>query len=227
MKILGGKSQLATQISQIVRRLRLPSQSFLEPFCGAAWITVHLYPGPTTASDISAPLICLHQAVQKGWEPPDFISEDMYSILQRASRDGETSPFITFAGYSCSWSGKWWGGYARGNSRNYCLEAKKSLLQKHTSLKNVLFEHANYKNLEPKNLCIYCDPPYANTTSYDTPWNPKEFWEIMRRWSKNNTVIISEYKAPADFKCIWRHNHFSFKATDSRSTVERLFKYEP
>lgn len=223
MNLLGGKSRLAGQISQVIRRLRLPSQSFLEPFCGAAWVTVHLYPGPTTASDISAPLIHLHKAVQRGWEPPDFISEEMYSILHRASRDGEISPLITFAGYGCSWAGKWWGGYARCDARVYCLEAKKSLLQKHAFLKKVIFKHANYKNLEPKNLCIYCDPPYAGTTGYGIPWNPKEFWEIMREWSQDNTVIISEYKAPSDFKCIWKHDHFSI---GSKSTIERLFKYD-
>jgi hypothetical protein len=25
----------------------------------------------------------------------------------------------------------------------------------------------------------------------------------MRNWSKNNIVIISEYNAPVDFKCVW------------------------
>lgn len=26
----------------------------------------------------------------------------------------------------------------------------------------------------------------------------------MRKWSKKNTILISEYNAPEDFRCVWR-----------------------
>ena len=51
----------------------------------------------------------------------------------------------------------------------------------------------------------------------------------MRNWSKNNTVIISEYEAPYDFECIKEIN----TKTDIRNgdgkkenRVERLFRYK-
>lgn len=33
-------------------------------------------------------------------------------------------------------------------------------------------------------------------------FNSIEFWDKAREWSKKNTVIISEYTAPDDFKCV-------------------------
>ena len=88
-----------------------------------------------------------------------------------------------------------------------------------------MFTHGNYKTLEPKNCCIYCDPPYAGTTGYWPEWEAKQFWETMREWNQNNTVIISEYKAPEDFKIIWECEHFSFKGSKSKATMERLFQH--
>ncbi len=197
----------------------------MEPFCGACWVTQYLK--PATASDISAPLILLHQSIQNGWEPPDFVSEEEYKELHQAYKEGEINPLIGFVGYGLSWGGKWWGGYARSSCgvRVYCLEAKNSLLKKHDKLKDIKFVHANYKNLEPKNLLIYCDPPYQNTTGYGPDWDSNLFWKIMRIWSQTNTVIISEYSAPNDFKIIWAHQHFSFKGRNSQPTTERLFEY--
>ena len=48
---------------------------------------------------------------------------------------------------------------------------------------------------------VYCDPPYANTTKYTgvPDFDSEEFWNIMRAWSKDNDVYISEYEAPDDF----------------------------
>lgn len=224
MNYLGGKARLGREIAQVIRTRRKESQSVLEPFCGAAWVTQYLK--PATASDISAPLILMHQAVQVGWEPPDFVSEKEYKELHQAWIDGEISPLIGFVGFGVSWGGKWWGGYARGDARIYCLESKNSLLKKHEHLSDVKFVHANYKNLEPCGDLIYVDPPYQNTTGYGTDWDSNLFWNIMRIWSQTNTVIISEYQAPSDFKIIWVHQHFSFKGRDSQPTFERLFEWK-
>lgn len=46
-------------------------------------------------------------------------------------------------------------------------------------------------------------PPYSSTTKYfNGEFNSEEFWDIMRNWSKDNLVFISEYVAPTDFKCV-------------------------
>ena len=60
---------------------------------------------------------------------------------------------------------------------------------------------------------IYCDPPYKNSKAgslyrtkskkYDS-FDNKEFWDTMRKWSKNNHVFISELEAPSDFTPVWQ-----------------------
>ena len=60
-------------------------------------------------------------------------------------------------------------------------------------------------------------------------FNTEEFWDVMRNWSKNNDVYISEYVAPDDFECVLEIQ----TKTDIRNgknqldkRVEKLFKYK-
>nr|WP_301281514.1 DNA adenine methylase [Anaerocolumna aminovalerica] len=75
-------------------------------------------------------------------------------------------------------------------------------------MKDVKFEFRDYKTLNPYGMLIYCDPPYVSNTqstkqSYGvSSFDNDEFWNIMRKWSKNNNVYISEYIAPEDFNCV-------------------------
>lgn len=224
MRYLGGKAKCGKDIARIIRSKKHQGQIIREPFCGACWVSQYLYPGPIICSDICKPLILLHQAIQQNWEPPDFVDEQEYSELYQQWKNGECNPLIGFVGFACSWGGKWFAGYARGKNRNFCLESKISLLKKHKQLKHVIFEHRNYKNLNPHYEVIYCDPPYAGTTEYSNKeFDTITFWKIMRLWSENNIVIISEYEAPNDFKIIWQVEHFSIKSTDTKLTTEKLF----
>lgn len=224
MRYLGGKARYGEDIARVIRSKKHQNQTIREPFCGSAWVSQYLYPGPIICSDICEPLILLHQAMQQGWEPPDFISERQYKELKLYWEMGIYSPLIGFAGFACSWGAKWFAGYARDEWRFFCLEAKISLLEKHKRLKHITFEHRNYKNLNPDNEIIYCDPPYKNTTGYiDKIFDTLTFWKIIRHWAQNNTVIISEYTAPSDFKIIWESEHFSMKGTDTKPTTEKLF----
>ena len=110
-----------------------------------------------------------------------------------------------FCGFGCSFAAKWFGGYARGNrGTNYAASASRSLLKHLPYIATAQFKFCSYKDLEPVDSLIYCDPPYQNTTSYGAvePFDHDEFWEVMRVWSKRNTVIVSEYQAPDDFVCV-------------------------
>ena len=223
MNYVGGKARYGAEIAKIVRSRRRPGQMIREPFCGSCWVSQHL-PVPLTCSDNLLPLIQLHRAVQKGWEPPDFVSEDEYSDLREAWQEGENGALIGFVGIAASWGGKWWGGYARGGDRNYVYESKKTLLEKHKHLKDAIFEHRNYKNLLPIGEVIYCDPPYAGTLGYGEIFDHSLFWNTVRQWSQHNTVIVSEYYAPPDFKIICEMSHFAMKGTDKKPTRERLYE---
>lgn len=98
----------------------------------------------------------------------------------------------------------------------------------------VSFESKSYLDYSPEGMIIYCDPPYANTDTGGYRANKGKFdsglfWETMRDWSKNNTVIISEYVAPDDFKCIaeFPQHVSSVRSSKGREKItERLFKLD-
>jgi len=55
------------------------------------------------------------------------------------------------------------------------------------------FTNLSYEKVEiEKNSVIYCDPPYANTASYDDEFNHNQFLEWAD--SQASPVFISEYE---------------------------------
>lgn len=83
-----------------------------------------------------------------------------------------------------------------------------------------------------KNYVIYCDIPYRDTTKYSTGGFPyEEFYEWVKKASVNNTVLISEYNMPDDFKCIWQKETKTLldsnkeKSDDKNIRIEKLFTY--
>lgn len=133
-----------------------------------------------------------------------------------------------FAGFGCSWGGKYFGGYARNNrGRNYCNNAKRTLLKDITKMQNVKFGCKDYRDIEYNNALIYCDPPYEKKTEYTTgSFDSNTFWQWCRDMqARGNTVIVSEYKAPDDFECIWSKNVKLGLRTKNgcENRVEKLF----
>ena len=66
---------------------------------------------------------------------------------------------------------------------------------------------------------LYCTP------DFDT----EEFWEIMRQWSRNNDVYISEYNAPDDFECVLEmptKTDIRNKDNQQDKRIEKLFRYK-
>ena len=76
---------------------------------------------------------------------------------------------------------------------------------------------------------VYCDPPYQNTKQYANAikFDYDQFWNVMRKWSENNYVFVSEQNAPNDFISIWEQKvSRSIKASDKSTAVEKLFVYK-
>lgn len=76
-----------------------------------------------------------------------------------------------------------------------------------------------------------CDPPYQNTKSYGYANQPKmnydEFWNWVRKISKDNYVFVSEQQAPDDFKIIWEKSATrTVNKENNYKAVERLFVYK-
>ena len=106
-----------------------------------------------------------------------------------------------------------------------------SLMKQLPLIKDAQFIQGLFHEHKPENMLVYCDPPYEGTTRYGafSGFDHALFWETMRKWSKNNTVVISEYKAPDDFKCVGGHKtkmRMYDKDGKQQERIERLFMYD-
>ena len=202
MQYLGGKSKIRKELSKFLESVRIPGQTYFEPFVGGGWVLQEMS-GKRKASDGNKALISMYQALQDGWEPPDFVSEQTYKEYQ--SNRNTDDPMTAFCGFGVSFAGKWFGGYARSEGKTcYAATSKRSLLKQLPLIKDVEFVQGLYNEHEPEGMLVYCDPPYANTTQYGafTGFDHVAFWEKMREWTLSNTVVVSEYEAPEDFVCV-------------------------
>ncbi len=228
MHYFGGKFRVGKHIAEYINSYSNQYNTYWEPFCGGCWVTKDISFKYKYVSDNNKYLIALYNALQQEWIPPDKITKEDYKKAKSLELDDALTGFI---GIGCSFSGKWFGGFARDNTeRNYALNAKRSLLKKIKTMQDVVFASTDYKTLGMSDSVVYCDPPYKGMTNgYITNiFNHDEFWDIMRKWSKNNKVIVSEYSAPDDFKCV-----VEFKTkTDIRNKnnkqskrVEKLYEW--
>lgn len=203
MKYLGGKSRTCQHIASSIEQFLKDGMEYVEPFVGGAWVLSKVKWPKRYASDNHKDLILMFQALQSGWMPPDNISEKEYKEFKKQS----PSALRGFVGHCQSWGGKWWGGYARGEGRNYAKEGKNSLLKKIRTCpsEEVIFENRDYRDVlaEKENCVIYMDPPYKDTTDYQNEYNSlfnhEEFWELVRQSAQKNVVLVSECQAPQDF----------------------------
>lgn len=226
MRYLGGKHKIGSTIAYYLNSIRKPNQPYLEPFCGGLNVSVFIN-GPKFLSDYSQSLIILYKSLQNGWMPPDEVSELIYNRYKLFPNPQD--PMTAFCGYGCSFGGKWFGGFGRDgkSKRNFASESKRNLMNKFQYLNEAHFYWSNYKwiNVTPGSL-IYCDPPYEDTTNYGEfkGFDNEEFWDVMRQWSKENTVLVSEYKAPKDFVSIMEFDTFKSVSLGKRDKVtEHLF----
>lgn len=227
---MGGKAKIAKPIARYLQSIRQPGQLYIEPFVGAANILMHMTSGgPCLAYDAHPDLILLWQALQKGWKPPTRVSR----ALHRKLRHSAPSALRAFVGFACSYSAKFFAGWAfsKRNPR-YAGEGSRGLARKMPFLQNVPFQQRDYSTiLNPANALIYCDPPYAGTAGFRgvPQFDHEKFWDTMRRWSQNNTVIISETTAPPDFQIVMqlsapRGIRKHSKARNGKPRTEFLFR---
>ena len=203
----GGKARTAKPISEKILEYGKDCTNFVSLFCGSCAVETKVTEkfNKTVCNDNHKYLIDLYHSLQNGWIPPENITKEQYQYI-RDNKD-ENPALAGFVGFGCSYSGKWFGGYARNSiGRNYAKNAKNTLLRDITCLKDVKFTCKDYRKVEiPKNTVVYCDPPYENTTKYSNEnFDTNVFWDYMRKISENNVVLISELKAPDDFVCIWQ-----------------------
>lgn len=233
MKYMGSKNRIAKHILPIILKDRKDDQWYVEPMVGGANL-IDKVEGNRIGNDINKYVISLLIEVQKGYIPEKITKEEYKQIKDNQYNYPEH--IIGWVGIGCSYSGKWFGGYAGEyrKIRNYQQETINSLLKQKRQLEGVIFLSKNYFEIEyPENSIIYCDPPYEGTTKYKDGFNHSEFWEWCRNKSKKgHSVFVSEYKAPEDFKCVWQKNISSSlsangKIGGNKISTEKLFIYNP
>ena len=256
MQYQGGKSRIAKPISEVIinevsrwkvkdsksisncnRKMGGSNQTFVSLFCGSCAVEAKLASlfDTVICNDNHYYLIELYKALQNGYSPPRFITEEEYQKVRQNIK--EYSPeYVGFVGFGSSFGGKWFGGYGKskkpnGEIRWHSDESKRALERDMKYLQSVKFTCLDYRDVDiPNGSIVYADPPYANTTTYQgQKFDSEAFWEYMRQISKHNQVFISEQTAPDDFKCIWEK---PFTRTLDRNkdnqfkVVEKLFTYK-
>ena len=262
MKYLGGKQRLGKHLSPYLHELwkenreKLKLNGYLEPFCGSLGVFKHMtdLQGATTgfiANDYHPDLIELWKEVQSGkFKYPTSISEQQYlEAKERPSPDA----YKAFVGFGMSFGGRYFGAYSQkylgGKKEDFCKEMVNSLKRTAPLIRksSVKFTNKMYQSMKPRRKFIYCDPPYADTNfpikyrrdvkHYDK-FDNAEFWDIVRRWSQDNLVVVSETTAPPDFIEIWSMDRYRSAAQSGKTRfqneekkkdtrkIEKLFIHE-
>ncbi len=227
MRYIGGKAKIAPWLLDIMLKTRTKDQWYIEPFCGGC-NTLWQVDSKRIGIDSCEYLIAMWKALQKGWIPPNIIKQEVYDHV-RVNKDKYKKEIIGFVGYGTSFSGKFFGGMARGKKNNglprdYITEARRTVLTQSATMKEVKFVCTNSLEVKafPSQSLIYCDPPYANTLGYREKFNTEKFWQWANGLVKQgHKVFISELVAPTDWQCVFQRN----KSNDINGStrIEKLF----
>ena len=200
--------------------------------CGGGNMIEHISCENKIGSDNNDYLISMWKDLQSGWQPPNEMSKGRYLNIKENKWEFKPA-LVAIAGFCATYNAKWFGGYAGivktkiGTYRDYYDESIRNILKQVPKIQNVEFRYGDYKQYSNvKNTLIYCDIPYQGTTQYGTSknFNYDEFWEWTRNMSENNIVLISEYNAPCDFKCIFEKQLTTTLDKNSRKKdTEKLF----
>lgn len=230
MRYMGSKRRLGDHLLNIMFKER-GSRPWVEPFVGGANM-ISKVGGVRIGSDVNKYVIALLQAVQRGWEPPSEVPEELWRDV-RSNKDNYDDALVGFVGICCSYGSRFFNGYGRsrlpdGSLRNLAAESFLTLKSQRLSLIGVTFVMSSYIDLAiPDNSLIYCDPPYEGTTGYTVNFDHTSFWDwcrCMRR--KGHLVYVSEYKAPLDFECVFELKQGSNLANSNRVNPTQIVSSE-
>ena len=241
MKYLGGKSRLAKRIGAAILENTNQRGCYIEPMIGGGSVFFESAPHfqKSYGGDIQEDLILMYRALAEGWEPPNTLPEDEWREL----RDSEPSALRAFAGFGCSFGGRFFEGYARCNrGDNYAARARKRLMRYSDTLETItippFFGHGDYDEWTPTPDCVvYLDPPYAGTKGYSSKrsgvptFNHDAFWNTAAEWVtvRGAHVFVSEFAAPEGWTPVWERERSVGVGTMSGASytkkTDKLFVY--
>lgn len=235
MKYMGSKARISKDIAPIINNLIKENniKNYIEPFVGGCNMIEHIVCENKIASDNNDYLISMWRDLQKGWNPPNEMTKELYIDI-RDNKDKYSKSLVAIAGFCATYNAKWFGGYAGivktkiGTYRNYYNEAIRNINKQVHKINDVEFRYCDYTQYSNiRNSLIYCDIPYQGTTQYGTSkdFDYDKFWDWVRDMSKDNIVLVSEYNAPNDFECIYEKTLTTTLDKNSRKKdTEKLFR---
>lgn len=150
-------------------------------------------------------LVAMLKDAQAGRRFPEEVGPDEY---KRVKNNLDTDPGLSgFVGFGCSYSGKWFGGYARDSAgTNYAAQTARALNKVAQKWGSFLFVNGDYTACPvPEGSVVYADPPYNGTTGYSTgSFDSGQFWDFARKLAESgSSVFISEESGPEWATVIW------------------------
>lgn len=231
---MGSKARIKKEILPIILKERKENQYFVDLFAGGMNL-IDSVEGNRIANDLNYYLIEMWRFLLNGWIPKPFYDKEFYNKVKN-NKDYYPSYLVGWIGFNCSYSGKFFGGFAGkvntkiGTVRNYQEEALKNTLKQVENLKGLNLCNLNYYELAiPPNSIIYLDPPYKNTTKYFADFDHDKLYDYCRQKKKDGLkIFISEYEMPEDFICVWEKEVKSSlsangKIGGSKISTEKLF----
>ena len=243
MQYVGSKNRLSKELAPIIQSyITKDTKGYLEPFVGGANMIDKIQCNNKIGYDIHEELIELLKYAQKfSMLLPETVSENIYKDVKN-NKDKYEKWYVGLVGFCGSFGAKYFGGFARRYNKDRTLfdvprQAINSLRKqsKSNNFKNIKFVHSNFLDININNLkdyVIYCDPPYRDTTKYNTETFPYEkFYEWLKKLSIHNTVLISEYSMPDEFECIWQKElktslGSGINKNSNKTRIEKLFTYK-
>ena len=212
MQYFGGKARIAKPLAAYLNSQLKEGQPFVDLFCGSCNVISKIDSNRVrVANDLHYELIEMWKSVQKGCFNPIRISEEEYKAIKKDQNEDYPAWLRGFVGFGLSFSGKWFGGFAR-NSRgdDYFSGALNSVKKKSEKLVDVKFSNKSYKDVAlPENSMLYCDIPYKNSTGYSVgDFNHEEFYKwAEQKQSEGFTVLVSEYSknVPNGWEIVWQY----------------------
>lgn len=237
MKYMGSKARLAKYIIPIMvtEANKNNINEWVEPFVGGANLIDKVPKNfKRVGYDINPYIIEMFNKLKSGWDPKINYTKDEYNYIKE---NMDQNKYLTgYVAINCSYSGKWFGGYAgitktKNGIRDYQAEAYKNVMAQVENLRDVDLYCSSYDLIQIKNKSvIYCDPPYKNTTKYKDSFNHDLFYEwCLQKHSEGHLVFISEYSMPEDlFEVVWYKDVKSSLSANgsiggSKNSTEKLF----
>lgn len=231
---LGGKARLGKAIADFLSRIGPAETYYWEPFVGMCGTMRHMqHYRNRLGTDLHGELICMWQAVQKGWTPPERVTEAEYMKIKNHPED--FAPELRgFVAHAVTFNGRYFGSF-RDPTGQICERARRNVLKCKPAVQDTHFMQGNYLAMSvPSHVpcLIYCDPPYADVAERrlgaTKAFDHEVFWHWVRHMSRmeNRTVVVSEVSAPDDFICVWTDPHKP-KYGKNKTKPDRLFMLNP